>query len=55
MFFNFWFLKSIVPGQLLNIKKNKKKINFISTLDIEGLNPMPGKLGVIKDQITKHN
>lgn len=41
-----WFLKSIVPGEFSLLKKIKKNNHFISTLDIEGLNPMPGKLGV---------
>ena len=32
-----WYLKSIVPGEIQNLKKIKKYGHKITTLDIEGL------------------
>lgn len=43
-----WFLKSIVPGELSNLKKIKSFGHKLTTLDVEGLILSNGKFGVIK-------
>ncbi len=43
-----YFLKSIVPGEYDNLKKIKKNKNFITSLDIEGLNMGVEPIGVTR-------
>ena len=43
-----YFLKSIVPGEFNNLKKIKKNYNFITSLDIEGLNIGVEPIGVTR-------
>ncbi len=43
-----WYLKSIVPGEIQNLKKIKKYGHKITTLDIEGLILSNGKFGALK-------